>query len=91
MSTIFNFENPVRTDIFTNILDKLTGFIFNISLVIGPLLIIIAAFLFITAGSNPSQAETAKKMIIFTFIGLAVIFLAKGIISLIFSLLGGMG
>ncbi len=87
----FNFENPIRMDIFMNIFNQLIGFIFNVSLVVGPLLIIIAALLFVTAGSNPNRAETAKKMVFFTLIGLAVVFFAKGIIYTIFSLLGGIG
>lgn len=53
------------------------------------LMIIIAGFLFVTAGANLERAAKAKRIIIRTIIALIVILIAKGIWSLIQQILRG--
>lgn len=85
---VISFDNPLDTDSFTGIIDSLVDYIFIIAIVLAPLMIIIGGSLFITAGGNVSQIEQAKKIITWTAIGLLIILLAKGITSIIKSMLG---
>ncbi len=83
------FCNPLEKitefkTIITNIIDS----IFNVAIVLAPLMIIIAGFLFVTAGGNPEQTKRAKNIIIWTSVGFFVILLAMGIMGVIQSLLG---
>lgn len=85
------FNNPLNSDILKTAIDKIVSFIFYISLGIGPLLIVIGAVVLAAAGQNPEQAETGKKIIIYTLVGLAAVFLAKALIYIVINVLRGLG
>jgi len=85
------FNNPLNSDMLKVTIDKLVGLVFNISLGLGPLFIIIGAVVISTAGSNPEQAATGKRIIIYTLIGLAIVFLAKALVYIVINLLRGLG
>ena len=55
---------------------------------IAPVMLIIAGFLFVTSGGSPERVQTAKKMMLYTLIGLVIILLAKGLITMLKSILG---
>jgi len=78
-----SIENPIQADTFEELLDNLINFIFNLSLVILPLMILIGAFYFITAGGNASQVETGKRLILYAIIGFIIILCAKGLVRLV--------
>jgi len=82
------FQNPLDYDTFGELVDKLITFIFNIAVVICPLMIIIGAFYILTAGDDPKRVETGKNIITYTLIGLAVILLARGLIAMIEQVIG---
>jgi len=79
--------NPLACDTFSECIEIVIGFIFWIAVAIVPIIIIIAGFLFLTSGGDPEKVRTAKKMIFWTVIGLAIVLLAKGIISVIKSVI----
>jgi hypothetical protein len=76
------FQNPLQWSTFPQLLDVIINIIFTISLAIAPILFILAGFYFVTAAGKSEQIETAKKMILWTIIGLIVIICSKGIIAL---------
>jgi len=76
-------ENPLRAESFNEIINSLINFFLNIAIALTPLMIIWAAFLFVTSAGNPLQVDKAKRIIIYTLIGLAVILFAKGFIAII--------
>ncbi len=80
--------NPLATTNFEVIIDNIIDFIFNIAIVLAPLMTIVAGFLFVTAGGNLEQINRAKAMITWSIIGFLIILLAKGIMAVIESLLG---
>ena len=82
-------ENPLKAESFIDLVDIITNFIFWVGIAIGPLMIIIGGFYFLTAAGNEEKIRTAKNIILYTVIGLAIILLAKGLISVIKSALGG--
>lgn len=76
-------ENPLEADTFEELIEAIINLIFNIALVVAPMMIILGGFLFITAGGSPERVEQAKKIIFYALAGLIIIFLAKGIIALL--------
>ena len=66
-----------------NLIKSITGWIFKIVMLIAIIFIIIAAFNFLTAAGNPEKIATARQMLIYAIIGIAVALLAAGIPTLI--------
>lgn len=82
-------ENPLAEGTqFEDIIDNLIDFIFNIAIVLAPLMVVMAGFLFVTAGGNLEQTQRARNIIVWTIIGFLIILLAKGIMAVIENLLG---
>jgi uncharacterized membrane protein YjjP (DUF1212 family) len=71
------------------VLGNIINWIFTIAIIgIGPIMYIVAGFRFITAAGDPEKINTAKKMALWTSIGLMLAILSKGIIVLIGEILG---
>lgn len=75
--------SPISATTFDQLINSIINFIFYISLVIAPLMVLIAAFYFITAGGDPQKVKKGKDIIMYTFIGLLIVFLAKALVSVI--------
>ncbi len=81
-------ENPLDVDSFEEIIDNLIDFIYNIALVLVPLMIVWAGILYVTSSGRPDQTTKAKNIIIYTLVGFAIILLSKGFVEIIKQLLG---
>lgn len=81
-------KNPLVAENFEDIINNLIDFVFNIAIVLTPLMIILGGVLFVTAAGNLEQVTRAKKIIIWTLVGFFIVLLAKGISDLIATLLG---
>lgn len=81
-------DNPLRWNSFWDLIDKLIDFIFYLSIGFAPIMIIVAGFYFITAAGEPAKIETAKKIILWTMIGLTIVFLSKALISFFCQIFG---
>jgi hypothetical protein len=81
--------NPLKANTLWEAIDALTNFLLLLAFVVGPILIIYAAFLLLFARGDPRQVEKAKTIIYWTLIALTIILFAKGIPSLVKGLLGG--
>ncbi len=82
-------DNPLKAQSLEELIDAIVNFIFWFAMALAPLMIIIAGFLFLTAGGEPDKINKAKNIITYTFIGLLIILLAKGLISALKTVLGG--
>jgi NADH:ubiquinone oxidoreductase subunit 4 (subunit M) len=82
-------SNPLRAQSFKDLADTIINFIFWIAITIVPIMVIVAGFMFVTAGGSPQRVDTAKKMMLYTAIGFAIVLLAKGLISVLKSVIGG--
>jgi hypothetical protein len=80
--------NPIPHPDFEALIVAATAFIFQLATFIFPLMIVIAAFYFITAGANPANIEKAKKVLIYSSIGYGIIILANALVYVIKSFLG---
>ncbi len=82
-------DNPLNATSFEALINSVINFIFIVALAIAPLMIIIAGFYFITAAGNPQKIDIAKRIILYTAIGLAIVLFAKGLIALLQKAIGG--
>lgn len=74
-----------------NIVELITAvidFIFYVTLPITGIMILVAAFFFITAAGEPEKINAAKKLIIYAVIGLFIVFLAKAFVITFTAIIG---
>jgi len=70
-------------------LDRIANWLFAILLVVAVIYIILAAFNFVTAGGDPAKVATARQNVMYALVGVAVAFLAKGLVALVRMVVGG--
>ena len=76
------FKNPLIYNTFQELLNAIIDFIFTLSLWIAPIMFIIAGFYYMTAAGEPEKIKKAKDVILYTAIGLVIVFSAKGLVTL---------
>ena len=85
----YNLPNPLGgITTFTEIIDRVAGYLIVIAAPIVTLMILFAAFQILTAGDNPEKLKTAKQIILWTCVGYGIILISKGITLIIAQLLG---
>ena len=77
--------NPLEAESVGELINTIADLLFVVALAITPIMIIVAAFHFITAGDDVEKVELAKKILLWTFVGILIIFFGRGIISLLIS------
>lgn len=85
----FSLDNPFgggATTIF-DFINVITTWIFNLSIPIAVVLIMYAGLLFLTAGGSPKNFQKAKDVLKYTVLGLAILLIGKGFVTLIISIL----
>lgn len=80
--------NPLKSSTIGDLIERLADFIFNVALVLTPVLVLYAGFLFLTSAGDPKKIATAKNILLWTVIGLGIILLSKGIVAIMKGLLG---
>lgn len=80
--------NPIKWNNFADLINALIDFLFNVALLVVPIMIIIGGFYFITAAGEPAKIETGKRLIWYALIGLIIILLAKGVVTMVKTILG---
>jgi magnesium-transporting ATPase (P-type) len=80
--------NPLGDLKFKDIINKLIDFLLTVALIICPLMIVIGAFYFITAGGDPTKANKGRQVMIYAIIGLVIILISKGLVNLVKSAVG---
>ncbi|MCX6764245.1 MAG: pilin [Candidatus Nealsonbacteria bacterium] len=81
--------NPWHATTVDTLIESVTNFILYLATVVYPLMVIFAAFLFMTAAGNPSNIEKAKSVLIFSSVGYGIIILANALVYVIKSVIGG--
>ena len=76
-------ENPLGYNSLWELLGAVIDFIFYVSIPLASLLIVVAAYFFLASGGEPEKVTKAKHIIIYTLIGLTVVFLSKAIINML--------
>jgi len=73
------------------ILPRIINYAFGFLIAVVVLMIIIAAYMFITAGGSSDRITSARKFLMFALIGLAVGVLAQGLVALVRLIVGTPG
>jgi len=81
--------NPLFCQDTPCVIEVIINFLFYLGSALIVLMIIIGAILLITSAGDPQKVSTAKRLLFWTVIGLAIILFAKGVISVIKNILGG--
>lgn len=68
---------------FWELLGAVIDFIFYVSIPIAALLIVVSGYFFLASGGDPEKVRQAKHIIIYTLIGLIIIFLSKAMIAML--------
>jgi ABC-type microcin C transport system permease subunit YejB len=79
-------DNPLAGGGVNNIWDLLSrviDFIWQIAIPLAALLIVIGGYFFLASAGDPEKVRKAKHLIIYTLVGLLVIFLSKAIINML--------
>lgn len=84
-----SIPNPLKCGDIPCLIEVITNFIFVIGLALVPIMVILAAYNFITAGGDPKKITLARNMLLYIFIGIIIMLAAKAITSIVRSLLGG--
>lgn len=69
--------NPIQ------VIERIIDVVFTILLIFAALMIIVAAYLFISAQGDPEKVKTARNFVLYAVIGVIVAFLARGLIWLV--------
>ena len=70
------------------ILVNIGNWIFTAALLIVPVMVLIGAVMLLTGGDNPTRLAEAKKLFLWTAIGLGLALLAKGVFAAVRSIFG---
>jgi len=85
---IIDPNQPIPDTGVEDALDHITNYAFYALLVVAVLMLIVAAWMFVTAGSNPETVKKARTMLMMALIGIAIAVLAKGTVALVQSIIG---
>ena len=80
--------NFLGSDNVVALIHQIAGFALAVFVPLAALMILYAGFLFLTSGGDPTKIKTAKDTLTWAVIGIVVIILARGLVSLIGDLLG---
>jgi hypothetical protein len=70
---------------------RIVNWVFTALLAVVFVMILVAAFMFVTGGGNPDNVTKARQILIMALVGFAVAMLAQGIVALVSAILGGSG
>ena len=70
-------------DAVTETIESITNWVVSISIGLATLMYIVGGFLWMSDAGNTERVKTAKSIIVSTTIGLVVILMAKGMISIV--------
>ncbi len=88
ISSAITIDPPTKDKNIQEILEKIWHYLYMVALALVPLMAIVAAFMFLTAGGNPEKINEAKNVLLWLVIGVVVVLLAGGIVQLIKKILG---
>lgn len=83
----FNLPNPIGVTDFQDLINIIGKWIFNLAIPIAVIVIIYAGVLMLTAWGNPTKFQKGAKALWYAVLGLAVVLIGKGFVTLIQSIL----
>jgi len=86
-STSLEFSNPLAAETFTELLQSIQTWLFNLALPIAVIMIVVSGIMMMASGSKPDWFTKGKKMLLWAVIGLAVVLIGEGFLYLIESII----
>jgi len=81
--------NPLKYGNFEDLIKAIINdFLIPVGITVAGIMFVIAGALFVTSAGDPEKVRTARRVMIYTAVGLAVILLASGLIAVLQSILG---
>lgn len=71
------------------VLNKIGVLLISIAAPIAVIMVIVSGFYFMTAQGDPGKIDTAKKMLLWTLIGMAVVLMANAVVAMVTRLVSG--
>lgn len=84
----FQINNPLTATTVEDLIDKVVNYLFYLGVAIAPVLILLGAFYFLTSGGNPERVEKGKKIILYTLLGVTILYMSNILLNLIRTVLG---
>jgi len=78
---------PQTMDELVIIVGKIANAVFYLLLAVAVIMLLIAAFTWLTAAGNEEKLTTARKMLIWALVGIGVALLSKGLVTIITSVI----
>ena len=82
-----NITNPIDTSDFGTLVENLLLWILSVAGVLALFMLVAGGIMYMTAGGDEQKISTAKKMVKWTILGLALILVSYSIISVLDSIL----
>ncbi len=85
----FNIPNPLKGGVtdFSSLVKIIAQWIFNLAIPIAVAMIVYAGILFLTSAGDTSKVTKARQVLMYAVVGLAIILIGSGFITLIQSIL----
>ena len=83
----FEIPNPIGINTFQELVNVIGRWIFNLAIPIAVAIIIYAGVLMLTSGGDPKRFQKGTEALKYAVIGLAVVLIGKGFVTLIQSIL----
>ena len=83
----FSLDNPLEAKNFLELIDVLATWLFNLAIPVAVVMIVYAGVIFLTSRGDPAKVTKAKQILLYAVVGLAIILIGKGFITLIESIL----
>jgi type IV secretory pathway VirB2 component (pilin) len=80
-------ENPLGVENFEDLIKGITTWLVRIASPIGVIVIVYAGAKFLMAKGDPAKINEAKQILWYAVIGLAIVFAASGLVSLVRSII----
>lgn len=82
-------KGPQSGTALLDIVDATTNWVFAIFIVLSIIFVLLAAFQFVTAGGQAEKVGEARQKLIWAAVGIMIALLAKGIVPVVKSIVGG--
>lgn len=76
-------QSPPPTIDIVKVFDNIAELLRNIAIPIAIIMVIVSGFYFMTAQGDPGKIQTAQKMLMWTLIGVAVVFMASAVVKMV--------
>lgn len=80
-------ENPISSETLSELLKNVLNFLFGLSIVILPIIILYGGFLMLTAAGDPTKISQSRTILLWAVVAFAIILLARGLPEVIRTLL----